>query len=83
MIPPSQYNQYNNPPAVQYGRLALLFIQTLDCEVITIGSGNWIVDNLNSALETWNGKLSEIWTLIMGIVKTCGSFTDVIFHLRT
>lgn len=30
-------------------------------EVILIGSGNWIVDNLNSALETWNGKLMEIW----------------------
>lgn len=29
-----------------------------------VGSGNWIVDNLNSALETWNGKLSELWTLI-------------------
>ena len=29
-----------------------------------IGSGNWIVDNLNSALETWNGKLTEIWQLI-------------------
>jgi len=27
--------------------------------VITIGSGNWIVDNLNSALETWNDKLAE------------------------
>ena len=71
------------------------------------------MDNLNSALETWNGKLSEIWTLIstspenfkggavwtvitgingalqaigcallvlffvMGIVKTCGSFTEL------
>ena len=22
-----------------------------------MGSGNWIIDNLNSALETWNGKL--------------------------
>lgn len=78
-----------------------------------MGSGNWIVDNLNSSLETWNGKLSEIWQLIstspenfkgggvwnvivsingalqavgcallvlffvMGIVKTCGSFTEV------
>lgn len=78
-----------------------------------IGSGNWIVDNLNSALGTWNGKLAEIWTLIsttpenfkggavwsviqningalqaigcallvlffvMGIVKTCGSFTEL------
>ena len=29
-----------------------------------MGSGNWIVDNLNSALNTWNDKLAEIWTLI-------------------
>ena len=78
-----------------------------------MGSGNWIVDNLNSALGTWNGKLAEIWTLIsttpenfkggtvwtviqningalqaigcallvlffvMGVVKTCGSFTEL------
>ncbi len=77
-----------------------------------MGSGNWIVDNLNSALQTWNGKLTEIWTLIgaapenfkgggvwtvitgingalqaigcallvlfflMGIIKTCGSFSE-------
>ena len=27
-------------------------------------SNNWIVQNLNSALETWNEKLSEIWTLL-------------------
>jgi len=81
--------------------------------VIEIGSGNWIVDNLNSALGTWNGKLAEIWTLlstspenfkggavwsvmrdingalqaigcallvlffVMGIVKTCSSFTEL------
>ena len=32
--------------------------------MIEIGSGNWIVDNLNSALSTWNDKLAEIWTLI-------------------
>ena len=32
--------------------------------MIDIGSGNWIVDNLNSALSTWNDKLTEIWTLI-------------------
>lgn len=80
---------------------------------MTIGSGNWIVDNLNSALGTWNDKLAEIWTLVsttpenfkggavwtvitgingalqaigcallvlffvMGIVKTCGSFTEL------
>ena len=29
-----------------------------------MGSGSWIVDNLNSALATWNGKLAEIWTLL-------------------
>lgn len=82
-------------------------------EVMKIGSGNWIVDNLNSALNTWNGKLGEIWTLVsaspetfkgggvwhvildinsalkaigyallvlffvMGVVKTCGSFTEL------
>ena len=27
-------------------------------------SDNWVVQNLESALATWNGKLSEIWTLI-------------------
>ena len=78
-----------------------------------MGSGNWIVDNLNSALGTWNGKLAEIWQLlsttpenfkgggvwtviqgingalqaigyallvlffVMGIVKTCSSFTEL------
>lgn len=27
-------------------------------------SGNWVVENLNSALGTWNEKLAEIWQLI-------------------
>lgn len=27
-------------------------------------SDNWIVQNLNSALNTWNEKLAEIWTLL-------------------
>ena len=76
-------------------------------------SDNWVVQNLQNALETWNGKLSEIWTLVtttpqdfkgggiwsvivningavqaiglallvlffvVGMVKTCGSYTDV------
>lgn len=76
-------------------------------------SDNWIVQNLENALETWNGKLAEIWTLItaspqefkggsiwnvilningalqaiglallvlffvIGVVRTCGSFTEV------
>ncbi|MDL2289586.1 hypothetical protein LJB83_02350 [Clostridia bacterium OttesenSCG-928-F22] len=25
---------------------------------------NWIIDNLNNALETWNTKLAEIWQLL-------------------
>ena len=76
-------------------------------------SDNWVVQNLENALETWNDKLAEIWTLIsttpqnfkgggiwnvivningavqaiglallvlffvVGMVKTCGSFTEV------
>ena len=27
-------------------------------------SDNWIVQNLENALKTWNDKLSEIWRLI-------------------
>lgn len=27
-------------------------------------SGNWVVQNLENALNTWNDKLGEIWTLI-------------------
>lgn len=76
-------------------------------------SDNWVVQNLQNALETWNEKLVEIWQLITttpqdfkgggiwgvivningavqsiglallvlffvaGMVKTCGSFTEV------
>lgn len=29
-----------------------------------MSSGNWVVDNLNNALETWNEKLSEIWQIV-------------------
>lgn len=82
-------------------------------------SDNWVVQNLENALETWNSKLAEIWQLItqsstqfkggtiwsvivnihgavqaiglallvlffvVGVMKTCGSFADVKFHLRT
>ena len=27
-------------------------------------SGNWVVDNLTNALNTWNDKLAEIWRLV-------------------
>jgi len=76
-------------------------------------SDNWVVQNLQNALDTWNSKLSEIWQLlttspqefkggtiwnvmvningavqaigfallvlffVVGVVRTCGSFTDV------
>ena len=76
-------------------------------------SDNWVVQNLENALQTWNEKLAEIWQLItttpqefkgggiwsvivningavqaiglallvlffvVGMVKTCGSFTEV------
>ena len=30
-------------------------------EVFTL---NWIVGNLQNALDTWNGKLSEIYTIV-------------------
>jgi len=29
-----------------------------------LSSNNWVIDNLNNALETWNSKLSEIFGLI-------------------
>lgn len=76
-------------------------------------SDNWVVQNLENALETWNSKLAEIWQLlttspqefkggsiwtvmvningavqaiglallvlffVVGIVRTCGSFSEV------
>lgn len=33
-------------------------------------SDNWIVQNLENALETWNSKLGEIWTLITQTPET-------------
>lgn len=76
-------------------------------------SDNWVVQNLQNALATWNSKLAEIWQIltqspenfkgggiwqvivqihgalqaigyallvlffVVGVVKTCGSFTEV------
>lgn len=36
-------------------------LRNLGTEVRIIGSDNWVVQNLENALEVWNGKLSEIW----------------------
>jgi len=33
-------------------------------------SDNWIVQNIQNALDTWNDKLSEIWTLITQTPET-------------
>lgn len=33
-------------------------------------SGNWIVQNIQNALDTWNSKLGEIWTLITQTPET-------------
>ena len=27
-------------------------------------SDNWVVGNLQNSIDTWNSKLSEIWTLV-------------------
>ncbi|MBS4026844.1 MAG: hypothetical protein KGZ96_14415 [Clostridia bacterium] len=29
-----------------------------------MSSGNWVIENLNNALQTWNDKLTEIWQLV-------------------
>lgn len=47
-------------------------------------SDNWIVQNLERALETWNGKLSEIWTLITQSPETFkgGNIWNVIVSIH-
>ena len=30
-----------------------------------MGNNSWVVENLNNALATWNGKLQEIWQLLL------------------
>ena len=32
--------------------------------VETLDSDNWVVQNLQNALDTWNGKLAEIWQIV-------------------
>jgi len=33
-------------------------------EVKSLSSGNWVIDNLNNALDTWNNKMTEILQII-------------------
>lgn len=47
-------------------------------------SDNWIVQNLENALNTWNAKLSEIWTLITQSPETFkgGSIWSVVTNIH-
>lgn len=49
-----------------------------------IASSNWVVNNLENALETWNDKLSEIWQLITQSPETFkgGSIWNVILKIN-
>ena len=49
------------------------------------GSSNWVVQNLENALETWNSKLAEIWTLITQSPETFkgGTIWDVILKINS
>ena len=45
---------------------------------------NWVVNNLNNSLDTWNDKLSEIWTLITESPQTFkgGTIWNVITNIH-
>lgn len=47
-------------------------------------SDNWVVGNLQNALDTWNGKLSEIWSLITQTPDTFkgGTIWNVIVNIN-
>ena len=47
-------------------------------------SDNWIVGNLQYAINTWNGKLSEIWQLVTQTPETFkgGTIWDVIVNIH-
>jgi hypothetical protein len=49
-----------------------------------MASGNWIIDNLNNALNTWNDKLAEIWNLITQSPEDFkgGGIWDVIVNIH-
>ena len=49
-----------------------------------MGSGNWIIDNLNAALEMWNSKLAELWQLLTQSPETFkgGAIWDVIVDIN-
>lgn len=48
------------------------------------GSDNWVVQNLENALQTWNDKLGEIWSLITQSPETFkgGAIWEVILKIN-
>lgn len=48
------------------------------------GSKNWVVQNLENALQTWNDKLGEIWSLITQSPETFkgGTIWEVILKIN-
>ena len=52
--------------------------------VIEIESDNWIAQNLQNALNTWNGKLTEIWQLLTQSPETFkgGGIWNVIVNIN-
>ena len=47
-------------------------------------SDNWVVQNLQNALETWNSKLAEIWQLLTQSPETFkgGAIWNVIVSIH-
>lgn len=47
-------------------------------------SNNWIVENLQNAINTWNSKLSEIWQLVSQTPESFkgGSIWNVILDIH-
>ena len=48
-----------------------------------MGNNSWVVENLNNALATWNGKLQEIWQLLLTSPEEFrgGSIWSIILHI--
>ena len=49
-----------------------------------MNSGNWILDNIANALNTWNEKLAEIWQLITQSLETFkgGGIWNVVVNIN-
>lgn len=49
-----------------------------------LASGNWIVQNLENSLKTWNEKLTEVWQLITQSPETFkgGKIWDIILKIN-